>query len=181
MNKAEAIASRWAKVGGDKAHYLVAGSKSGKPVVLLHGASFSSATWQQIGTLDALAVAGYRAFAIDLPGFGNPRTANSCRKPGWRASRSAQGRASRVAGRVHERELCVSADYRPSREVRRFRRGGPRPDQDLPESSAANRGSGLALWGENDQTIPLAEGELLASPCPRAGWWSSLAAATRRT
>ncbi|XP_066553630.1 protein ABHD14A [Amia ocellicauda] len=48
---------------------------AGKPprlqVVLLHGQSFSSKNWEDLGTLSLLASNGYQAVALDLPGFGN--------------------------------------------------------------------------------------------------------------
>jgi abhydrolase domain-containing protein 14 len=43
---------------------------AGVDVLLLHGMSFEAETWLEIGTLGHLADEGYRATALDLPGFG---------------------------------------------------------------------------------------------------------------
>lgn len=52
-------------------HYLESGSSNLPTLLLLHGASFSSQTWSDLGTLSLLSDSGYRAIAIDIPGFGH--------------------------------------------------------------------------------------------------------------
>jgi abhydrolase domain-containing protein 14 len=64
------IESKRATIQSTRIHYLETGSPGPKSVLLLHGASFSAQTWQELGTLTLLAEQEFRAVAVDLPGFG---------------------------------------------------------------------------------------------------------------
>lgn len=39
-------------------------------VLIIHGAAYCAQTWKDLGTLDYLAQRGFRAIAIDMPGYG---------------------------------------------------------------------------------------------------------------
>ena len=38
-------------------------------MVSLHGATLTSETWEETGTIQSLASAGYRVIAVDIPGL----------------------------------------------------------------------------------------------------------------
>lgn len=160
--------SRHVEIAGAAVHYLTEGLAGGRPVVLLHGAKFSSQTWKEIGTLAALAKAGYLAYAVDLPGFGKSAEAKvppetwlsnllntlQIEKPvvvspsmsGRYALPLVTGEPERAAGFVAVAPVAISM-YR--------------------ERLSQIQAPVLAIWGENDQTIPLEQADLLVRSVPR--------------
>ncbi len=64
------LQAKHATVGGCELHFLEGGKAGAPAVILLHGRSFSAATWQELGTLQILIDMGLHVLAPDMPGFG---------------------------------------------------------------------------------------------------------------
>jgi abhydrolase domain-containing protein 14 len=158
------IRSETAQIGTAKLHWLETGPADGLPVLLLHGARFHSETWRQLGTLARLAKEGYRAVALDLPGYG----ASPASPPGVEPDLVAF-----IAARKLDRPVVVapsmSGQYAlplvtgHSERVAGFVAVAP---VELPRYERALRALALPtliLWGANDAVIPVQQAEALHS------------------
>jgi pimeloyl-ACP methyl ester carboxylesterase len=153
-------------------HYLEAGARvAGTPsVLLLHGARFSSQTWAELGTLEVLARAGHHVVALDLPGFGE-----STGEPPADRSEFLDLLLGELD--IHTVALLapsMSGSYaipflleHPER-VSHFLPVAPVSIMDNLERLRAVDVPTLALWGGNDQVVPVEIGRALASAMPNA-------------
>ncbi len=163
------VASNWTEVASAKVHYLEAGPAEGVPVVLLHGAAFRADTWRGTGTLAALAEAGYRAVAVDLPGFGeSPQAAIDY--AGWLGQLFDQLQLDRpvivspsMSGRLSLPLLTASPDR-----LSGFVAVAPVAIPEYRDRLAGVMVPVLAIWGQQDHIVPLAHADLLVAEAPQA-------------
>ncbi len=64
------ITKKRESIGGCTVSFLEVGNAGKRDLILLHGMKFNAETWHKLGTIDKLAEAGHKVFAMDLPGFG---------------------------------------------------------------------------------------------------------------
>jgi abhydrolase domain-containing protein 14 len=166
---APAVESREVAFLGGSVHTLVAGPALGRPVLLLHGAMFQSSTWQNTGTLPRLAQEGFRVFAVDLPGHGlspegslPPEAVLSALIPALELSRPVVVAPS-MSGRyvfpllVAEPQAFSGIVLVAPAGIRTYRAVVEKVQ--LPV---------LMVWGEKDETVPVAESYLLTTRWPQA-------------
>jgi abhydrolase domain-containing protein 14 len=164
-----AVESLWTEVAGSRVHYLATGPAGGRPVVFLHGASFHARTWSKIGTLEQVACAGYRAYAIDLPGFGESPAAQVDRC-GWLAELLEQLDISKpviVSPSMSGRFSLPLLTSKPDR-LAGFVAVAPVTITQYQERLANITVPVLAIWGEMDNVVPHAQQDLLVQSAPNA-------------
>ncbi len=62
------LKDKYVEIKGKKIHFIEEGE--GDPILLFHGARFNAYTWQETGTIKAISNNGFKAIAVDFPGFG---------------------------------------------------------------------------------------------------------------
>ena len=154
--------SRFVEIEGGRVHYLIEGSEEGRSVVLLHGASFASETWKQIGTMTALAQAGYRVHAFDLPGFGQSSSSRVSHRTWLRDLLDLLNidRPVVVSPSMSGRYALPLVTENPEK-VSGFVAVAPVGIMDYQDRLAKITAPVLAVWGEHDTLIPQTQADLL--------------------
>ena len=151
------------EIEGQSIHGLSAGPKAGAPVLLLHGMAFDSSTWEELGTLALLSKEGFRAVAVDLPGFGGSKAARfdpdrfleklipalGLGRPVI-VSPSMSGRFSFPFVVAHPDGVAGFVPVAPA--------GAPEYSERLHGSPVP----ALIVWGERDAVFPIAQAQPLA-------------------
>ncbi len=150
-------------------HFTVAGPEGAPVVLLLHGASFSSATWQEIGTIDLLVQAGFRVYSLDLPGFGQSQATEIPTTKWLRKFLTAVGIQSPIvvspsmSGRF---SLPLVTEYPDL--VAGLVLVAPVKVPHYIDDLHLVQCPVLIVWGENDKLIPLEQADQLAATIPNS-------------
>jgi len=156
------IAEKNIEVGGCAIHLLAAGEPAGREVVLLHGLKFQAATWQQTGTLAALAGAGCRAVALDMPGFGGSPACETAQEQVLSGVIRAEtaGRPLLLGPSMGGRTALEFAISHPDQVGALILVGAVGVEENR-NRLASIKVPTLVIWGSEDQVSPLANSEIL--------------------
>ncbi|MDE5086129.1 MAG: alpha/beta hydrolase [Trichodesmium sp. St16_bin2-tuft] len=161
------VNSKYLNLENVRIHYLETGPKNSVSVLFLHGASFTAHIWQEIGTLDLLMNLGYRAVAVDLPGYG-------CSQ---RISVSGLGFLQQILNKLNlNLPILVSPSMSGGYslpfvinycdQLGGFVAVSPVGIERFQDELKGIKLPTLAIWGSNDRIVPTEKADLLAELMP---------------
>ncbi len=163
------INSQYLHLENARIHYLETGQKNLVSILLLHGASFTAQTWQEIGTLELLTKQGYRAVAVDIPGYG-------------RSQRISVSRLGFLREILNNLNLNLPILVSPSMsggyslpfvinhgdQLGGFVAVSPVGIERFQDKLKGIKLPTLAIWGSNDRIVPVAQADLLVKLMPNS-------------
>jgi pimeloyl-ACP methyl ester carboxylesterase len=140
-------------------------------VVFLHGATFTAEVWDRTGLLDRVAHAGYRAVAVDLPGFG--RSPATHRPPAEVLAAfirrvASPDRVVLVSPSMSGRFSLAMLAEQPDVQLAGFVPVAPIGTEDFHRASDAPPIPTLAIWGVDDDVVPVSGAAALRRQLPGA-------------
>ena len=158
------VRSQSVEVRGGKVHFLVAGPAKGQAVVLLHGATLTSETWEETGTIQTLASAGYRVIAVDLPGLGRSDENRGPRATWLRSFLDSAGiKKPVIVSPSMSGGLSLPFLIEEPEGAAGFVAVAPVAIPLYREKLSRINCPVLALWGENDGVVPLKNADVLVN------------------
>lgn len=156
------IKERQIVIDGAKIYYLEAGETSNQDILFLHGMKFSAQTWSDLGTLNFFEAEGFHPVAVDLPGFG-------------KSPELSLEKGAILTAIIDGLELSMPFVVAPSfsggycfpvvadspSKLNGFVAIAP---TNIPEYAGKLEGNSLptlAVWGENDDIVPIENADLL--------------------
>jgi len=158
--------SRTLTIAGTAVNTISAGPDTGAVVLLLHGARFSAITWRDLGTLDLLAAAGYRAVALDLPGFGDSAPTSLAPEDFLLALLDSLGGQPVIISPSMSGRFSLPVAIRHPDRVAGLVAVAPVGIARLRAQLGKITAPVLAIWGEHDQVVPVAMADVLVEGVP---------------
>lgn len=141
----------------------IGGSGRATPVLLLHGASFSAQTWDDIGTLQALTEAGYSGLAADLPGYGNSPSCDTAPIQIVAGLVKLFPRPPVIVGPSLSGGVAMALASQAGQSLAGMVLVGPVQVPRFADSLSGFEQPVLIVWGDQDKTAPPDNADLLGS------------------
>ena len=156
------IQSTTTTIGDGRVHLRTAGAAGGRPVLLLHGASFTSQTWLEIHTIETLADAGYRVVAVDLPGFGQSDS-TAMERSAWLGQLLDELKIDRpvIVSPSMSGDFALPFVTEHPERVSGLVAVAPVGIRRVGDKLDRIRCPVLAIWGEQDRTVPFEHADAL--------------------